>query len=49
MLTKSNSAAFEKTVLGLDESKNRTILADFDIEDGINSKYMPLIVVEVDF
>ena len=40
---------FKKTVLGLDESKNRTILADFDIEDGINSKDMPLLVVEVDF
>ena len=49
MLIKIHSAAIKKTVLGLDESKNRTILADFDIEDGINSKDMPLLVVEVDF
>ena len=47
MLTKSHSAAIKKTVLGLDESKNRTILADFDLEDGINSKDIPLLVVEV--
>ena len=49
MLTKSHSAAIKKTVLGLDESKNRTIIADFVIEDGINSKDVILLVVEVDF
>ena len=35
-----------KSIFGLDESNNRTI---FDIEDGINSKDVPLLVVEVDF
>ena len=36
---------FKKTIFDLDESKNRTIFEDFNIEYGINSKDMHLLVV----
>ena len=46
---KESFSIFLKNCLSLDVSKNRTIIADFDIEDGFNFEDMPLLVVEVDF